>query len=387
MNYNNTGIKIIDWVSYLNTGKINLSPVFQRGHVWQIGDRKSLVKNMVATKPIPAVFLYKKESGSTYTYNILDGKQRIESLILFIGNRRNDLKIDNWRDYFFNERERKSVNFPVVIDNKKVRFKDFDDDQVRAFGEYIIPTIEITMEEDTDLSEIISLFIDINQRGEAVKRFDIVKAICRTDRIMKQTFDLVALKQKRRKDVYYKMIDNEFTYVLKRTSLISKTSAPNSKVDKMWERLLEISIFAISKEHRKPADVLKGFISPPKQSDRPHLLAKEHLDNLRNVFRFLKQAYSPNLNLSSSKLATDMTHFYTMVTTLIDSDLIRTLKPKKLVDKLTALSGLIAKRKKISELIDKKMKEYLDLSAKHTTDVSRRKRRGELFLEIIKSLK
>ena len=55
---------------------------------------------MVLGKPIPAVFLYKEASGSKYSYNILDGKQRLESLILFIASKRPDLRIPNWRKYF-----------------------------------------------------------------------------------------------------------------------------------------------------------------------------------------------------------------------------------------------------------------------------------------------
>src|SRR3989338_1874711 len=103
MNYKNSEIKIIDLINHIKSGKINLSPIFQRGRVWRIKLRKRLIQNMVDLKPIPAIFLYKKESGETYTYNILDGKQRIESLILFIGNQRNNLKIDNWNDYFFSQ--------------------------------------------------------------------------------------------------------------------------------------------------------------------------------------------------------------------------------------------------------------------------------------------
>ncbi len=104
---------------------------------------------------------------------------------------------------------------------------------MRAFGEYVIPTVEINMGEDTELNEIISLFVDINQYGVAVDRFDIVRAMCRTDRIMQQTLNLIAKMQRRKKDVFYKQVGNEFTYVFKRTSLIEKAISPNNKVNRM----------------------------------------------------------------------------------------------------------------------------------------------------------
>ncbi len=39
---------------------------------------------MVTGRPIPAIFLYKEPDGSKFTYNILDGKQRLESLRTYI---------------------------------------------------------------------------------------------------------------------------------------------------------------------------------------------------------------------------------------------------------------------------------------------------------------
>ena len=87
MNYRNTEMKLDQIVAYLNEEKINLSPAFQRGHVWKIGTRRKLIENIVQGRPIPAIFLYKEASGSRYSYNILDGKQRLESIILFIANR------------------------------------------------------------------------------------------------------------------------------------------------------------------------------------------------------------------------------------------------------------------------------------------------------------
>jgi hypothetical protein len=41
MQYRNTEMKVDQLVGYLNDGKINLSPVFQRGHVWKVGVRKN----------------------------------------------------------------------------------------------------------------------------------------------------------------------------------------------------------------------------------------------------------------------------------------------------------------------------------------------------------
>ena len=111
MLYRNSELRLDQIVTYINDEKINLSPVFQRGHVWSRSTRQKLVKNILDGKPIPAIFLYKEavQGRSSYTYNILDGKQRLESIILFIGNDREDWQIPRWKQYFFDERHRKDV--------------------------------------------------------------------------------------------------------------------------------------------------------------------------------------------------------------------------------------------------------------------------------------
>ncbi len=74
MNYDTSHLKVDQFIAYLNSGKINLIPSFQRGHVWTQPLRRRLVENMILGKPIPAVFLYTEPTGATYAYNILDGK-------------------------------------------------------------------------------------------------------------------------------------------------------------------------------------------------------------------------------------------------------------------------------------------------------------------------
>ena len=130
MNYRNAEMKIDQLVSYLNEEKINLAPPFQRGHVWQIKTRRRLLENIVSGKPIPAIFLYKEASGSKYSYNILDGKQRLESLILYIGNSRPDFKINNWDRYFVDRNERKDANYPIILKGNKVHFTNLSEDLV-----------------------------------------------------------------------------------------------------------------------------------------------------------------------------------------------------------------------------------------------------------------
>jgi hypothetical protein len=382
MNYRNSEMKIDQLVAYLNDEKINLSPAFQRGHVWKLTTRKRLVKNIVARKPIPAVFLYKEASGSKYSYNILDGKQRLESLILFIGNERSDFKIPHWNKYFYGDAQRKSAHYAIETGEKKKRtFKQLDDDVVRDFREYAIPTIEITLDDESSLDEIITLFVDINQQGEPVSRFDIVKALCKTEPLLKSVFELLAQEERRGQDVLYKARQTAFSAVLKRLSIIEAIPPGNARVDRMWERLLELVLFARTGNHRKPVEILKEFMTSGKGVHAK--ISRAELKKLRAVFDFLRDAYKGSIG--TSRLATDQTHFYTMVTSISRADLIKTYGANALLKKLDAMATLLGGAKPPST-VKKKFDRYQELSVSKTTDASRRSERDKLFVELVGAL-
>jgi len=204
MDYRNPETKLDQLVSYFNEEKINLSPVFQRGRVWKLNMRKELIKNIVRHRPIPAIFLYKDEAGSKYSYNILDGKQRLESILMFIGGGNPELKITTWAKYIFGSEYRRNVGFSVDLKDGQGEksFKEFDQSMIRDLREYPIPTIEIALNENTSLDEIISLFADINQYGARVTRLNIVRAMKRKDPLLEDIYKLIAVKQKRNQDVF-----------------------------------------------------------------------------------------------------------------------------------------------------------------------------------------
>ena len=119
MNYKNIDMKLDQFIQYVNDDKINLIPPFQRGHVWSLPTRRKLISNVVQGRPIPAIFLYREKSGEKYAYNILDGKQRLESLILFVGNKRSSLQVRDVAKYFFAIKVRETANFQIDLGGQK----------------------------------------------------------------------------------------------------------------------------------------------------------------------------------------------------------------------------------------------------------------------------
>lgn len=380
MEYRNSEMKVDQLVNYLNEAKINLSPAFQRGHVWKPATRRKLVRNIVQGRPIPAIFLYKEASGSKYSYNILDGKQRLESLILFIGDERTDVRIPNWRHYFQSEALRKLGGFWVeTAGGKKTTFAKLSDEEVRDLREYSIPTIEILLDDNSGLEEVITLFVDINQQGDPVDRFDIVKAMYRANPLLKSVFQLVAEEQRRQQDVFYRQKRNDFTRVLKRLQVVVKIQANNAAVDAMWERLLELALFARDGKHRSQIEVLNPFLKG--KGETAARLTKGEESRLRKVFAFLNKLPE---SLKKSRFVTDQTHFYTLATTLLGHDL----------EQKFGVAGLRTRLQRVSQWMSNEasaprgsaraqLRNYLEQSARQTTHVSRRTAREKLLLALL----
>ena len=135
-------------VGYYEKGQINLEPGFQRSSVWRITDRKKLIDSILRNYPMPSIFLYKhiREDGEM-VYDIIDGKQRLESIFMFMGQIRGGkfrVKLENneW------------VNWKI-IKQRHNQYKIID---------YKIQTIVV----DGELGDIVDLFVKINSTGKAL---------------------------------------------------------------------------------------------------------------------------------------------------------------------------------------------------------------------------
>ncbi|MER9871837.1 DUF262 domain-containing protein [Mesorhizobium sp. M0195] len=98
----------ITWFLDLNRSKqLNLEPPYQRRSVWTANDRRFFLDTIFRNYPSPAIFLHKEiGSSGTATYHVVDGKQRLQTILLFTGNKIRvpasfgDERLDNkrWKD-------------------------------------------------------------------------------------------------------------------------------------------------------------------------------------------------------------------------------------------------------------------------------------------------
>ncbi len=78
----------VTWFLDLNrTDQLNLDPSYQRRSVWNIKDRQYFLDTIFKNYPCPTIFINKEtdENGKT-TYNVVDGKQRLQTILMFSNN-------------------------------------------------------------------------------------------------------------------------------------------------------------------------------------------------------------------------------------------------------------------------------------------------------------
>ncbi len=143
-------VQDVSWFIDLSTREqLDLNPPYQRRSVWTIKDRRYFLDTIFRNYPCPPIFIHKtmNENGSS-KYHIVDGKQRIETILLFAEN-----KIALPKDYGDNR-----------LDGKK--FKDLDPDLKKTFWNYSVPVDFI----DIDGLDIKEVFDRVNRNSRNLER-------------------------------------------------------------------------------------------------------------------------------------------------------------------------------------------------------------------------
>lgn len=143
---------IQEFVLLFNNRQLNLEPGFQRDSVWTLSDRKKLIESLLQNYPIPSVFLYRRNDNGKLRYDVIDGKQRLETVLMFQG-------AGHFRGSRFAAKVRLGPDDGIEEwDWKRIQHRGHEH---RLMG-YKFQTVEIT----GDLSDVIDLFVRINSTGK-----------------------------------------------------------------------------------------------------------------------------------------------------------------------------------------------------------------------------
>ena len=131
-------------------GKFNYDPPCQRKSVWGEAQKSFLIDSILKNFPIPPIFLYRKIDSNTgkESYDVIDGKQRLLSIIAFITN---EISLpDDFGDGAFGDEEMNGKYFEDLKEHKSILWK------YKLSIEYV---------ESNEIDVINSVFDRLNRNG------------------------------------------------------------------------------------------------------------------------------------------------------------------------------------------------------------------------------
>lgn len=165
-----------DFTSMFLHRQLNLEPSFQRKSVWRLSDRKKLIESILHGYPIPSIFLYKQiNARGEHEFAVIDGKQRLETILMFVGKFRGErFAIKTRLDSSENEE---------IWDWRRIQQRR----EAHRIMSYEIQTIEI----EGAFQDIVNLFVRLNSTGKTLTSAEKRHAGCFDNEFMQEAGKLV----------------------------------------------------------------------------------------------------------------------------------------------------------------------------------------------------
>lgn len=138
MKYNVT-IQTVAWLNGRRTDEtLEISPKFQRRAVWLDSERSQLVETICNQLPFPEVYIHHDTDPNTgkQRHIVVDGQQRITSILMFIDGK---------------------INLPVNDDWKGQYFADLSEDEKRNFWDYLIVVRSLSQTNEAEIRDLFAL--------------------------------------------------------------------------------------------------------------------------------------------------------------------------------------------------------------------------------------
>lgn len=334
---------------------LNLSPGFQRESVWTMKDRQKLIDSILRNYPIPAVFLYKREENGEIIYDVIDGKQRIETFLMFMGIMRGNQFIV--KTHMPDKEEKEKINFKLLQRRSK---------------QYLLTGYKITaIEVNGDPSDVIELFVRINSTGKALS-----SAEKRHAKYYHSPFLKVAGKLANKYENYF--IENE---------ILTESQVSRMKhVELICE--LMISIYQGDLINKKAA-------LDKMMNDKSLSIAKAKSIEAKVISTLNKiKKMFPNLYQTRFKQLSDFYSLAVLIYKFDSENLILTDKRRNKLawELLVAFSDGVDQTRLLQKKVEgiptklEKCREYLLTVLQSTDEISQRRRREEILRGLLESI-
>lgn len=149
-------------------------PDFQRKFVWKIEQSSRFIESLLLDLPIPSFMFYKDADSNQL---IVDGQQRIKSIIFFIGD--DSIDVNTLPK---DERKRYKFKLTGLAPDSKYYEKNFEDldkvDRRKLLYECMLDINTITLSDPNDLTSIYYIFERLNTGGTPLKPQEIRNCAC-----------------------------------------------------------------------------------------------------------------------------------------------------------------------------------------------------------------
>ena len=170
-------ITISDLRDKYKNNQINLDPPYQRKPAWKTKQRLLLLSSLFNGIPIPALIFHKHFNNKTKkdVYDVLDGKQRVETILYFIEYLDlEDEEYSLWVEFKNPHTDKKDYLYYEDLENRKVN-KEYSN-ILERFWRYELPIIEYEGELTDFFDRNVAskeVFVRINSTGSPLKKNEI----------------------------------------------------------------------------------------------------------------------------------------------------------------------------------------------------------------------
>jgi hypothetical protein len=352
--YKTTTKSILDLKNLYDHDHLNLEPGFQRQSVWTVRDRSKLIESILRNYPLPAIFLYKREDEGNLVFDVIDGKQRLESIFMFMGTMRGRFPT---RTQLPSSKSVEWVDWRL-LNRKKLH---------NLITGYEIPVIEV----DGELGEIIDVFVRINSTG---------KALTQQEKRHARYYDSPFLKEASR-------LANRFENYLRDNHIFSAGQLSRMKhVELMCELMLSLVQGDVLNKKTALDRVMATESFDGRQLSKASRMVTTTLNRLRKMF--------PHLKTTRLRQVTDFYTLAVLIGKFEQEGLILTDRHRNRLawDLLQAFATRVdevreLQRKAKGARADQELyRDYLLTVSQMTDDVNQRRKREQILGNILRSV-